>query len=145
VSDLLSIRAARRSRARLPHGLGQRGRHFAEMVVAMLVGMAVLGPLWRLAWPGRPPRADLDVAVMVLDMTVAMVAWMWLCGHDRGAITLMSAVMVLPFAVLLPAYWARWLSGDALMTGGHVAMLGLMAVVSFRPSRRPTVSTSQGE
>ena len=81
-------------------------RHYLEMVVAMLVGMMVLGPGGGLAWPGRADRFDVHALVMATNMAVAMAAWMRFRCHSWPAITEMSAAMYLPFAVLLVPYWA---------------------------------------
>ena len=100
--------------------------HYAEMLVAMAVGMAVLAPLWR---PLALDRADLEVLAMVVDMTVGMAAWMRFRGHSSRGIVEMSASMYLPFAVLLVPYWAGLAGAGVLMTWGHLLMLPSMALV----------------
>lgn len=100
--------------------------HFVEMVVAMFVGMAVLGPVWSFAWPGL---SDLPVAgamVMAADMTIGMALWMRLRRHAWRPIVEMSAAMVLPFLALLVPYAMRAIDGEALMMGGHLLMLPAM-------------------
>ena len=87
-------------------------RHYLEMVVAMVVGMVVLGPLEGLVWPGLDDRVDVHAMVMATNMAVAMAAWMRFRGHSWPAITEMSAAMYLPFAVLLVPYWAGAVSGS---------------------------------
>jgi hypothetical protein len=57
-------------------------RHFAEMVVAMLVGMLVLGPLW----PELPAGAEPMALVMATDMTVGMTALMVWRRHRPVAV-----------------------------------------------------------
>lgn len=52
--------------------VGRFVRHYLEMVVAMLVGMLALGPLWSLAAPGLAGHPAAEVGVMVLDMVVGM-------------------------------------------------------------------------
>jgi hypothetical protein len=108
--------------------------HYAEMLVAMTVGMVALAPLWHLAWPAYADRADTMALSMATDMTVAMVGWMAVRGHGRRSIVLMAAAMVVPFAVLVPPYWAGILPGNWLMVLGHVIMLPLMAVAMLVPS-----------
>jgi hypothetical protein len=108
--------------------------HYAEMLVAMAVGMVALAPLWQLAWPAYADRADTMALSMATDMTVAMVGWMAVRGHGRRSIVLMAAAMVVPFAVLVPPYWAGILPGDWLMVLGHLIMLPLMAVAMLVPS-----------
>ncbi len=71
---------------------------------------------------------------MAANMTVAMVGWMAVRGHSRRGIALMSAAMVLPFAVLAVPYWAGLMPGSWLMPVGHVLMFPLMAVAMLLPS-----------
>ena len=97
--------------------------HYLEMVVAMVVGMVALAPLWPEAWVAR---GDLHAVAMAVDMTVAMVVWMAVRRHSWPRIIEMSAAMVLPFAVLLVPYWLGALSAEALMIAAHVIMFPLM-------------------
>jgi flagellar biosynthetic protein FliP len=103
-------------------------RHYLEMVVAMVVGMAVLGPVWNLAWPGLPAHIVVESLVMATDMAIGMGAWMRFRGHSWSAIAVMSAAMYLPFLVLLPPFWAGAITGGTLMGAGHVLMLPAMAL-----------------
>jgi hypothetical protein len=110
-------------------------RHYLEMVVAMLVGMAVLGSLHELAWPALTARADVAVLVMATDMSIGMGAWMRFRGHSWRGIAEMSASMYAPFAVLLVPYWLGTLGAHDLMTWGHLLMLPAMALVMYlRPA-----------
>ena len=52
--------------------------HYLEMVVAMVVGMMALAPLWPDAWLAR---GDMHAVAMAVDMTVAMAAWMAIRRH----------------------------------------------------------------
>ena len=117
------------------HSRGRRTwhlvRHYLEMVVAMLVGMVVLGPVEDLVWPGLTARTDVAVLVMATNMAVGMSAWMRFRGHSWPAIAEMSAAMYVPFAVLLVPYWTGAVSGDLLMTAGHVLMLPAMALAMW--------------
>ncbi|MGW4062877.1 hypothetical protein ACWEGE_31665 [Amycolatopsis sp. NPDC004747] len=97
--------------------------HYVEMVVAMLVGMVALGPLWPSAWLDRP---DAGALVMATNMTVAMVLAMALRRHSWPRIAEMAAAMYLPFAALLVPYWLGAISGTTLMVAGHVVMFPLM-------------------
>ena len=110
-------------------------RHYLEMVVAMVVGMVVLGPLEGLVWPGLDDRIDVHALVMATNMAIGMGAWMRFRGHSWRGIAEMSASMYLPFAVLLVPYWAGAIGADALMTWGHVLMLPAMALAMLlRPA-----------
>jgi hypothetical protein len=97
--------------------------HYLEMVVAMVVGMVALAPLWPEAWLSR---GDLHAVAMAVDMTAAMAAWMLVRRHTWPRIVEMSAAMVVPFAVLLVPYWLGALSAGALMIAAHVVMFPLM-------------------
>jgi hypothetical protein len=87
-------------------------RHYLEMVVAMFLGMAVLGvpagwaigPLGT-SWSELPADAPaLMLLGIAVTMTVPMVAWMRHRGHGWRANTEMSASM---FAVS-PCCGAAW-------------------------------------
>ncbi|MBC8991593.1 hypothetical protein H9X95_15690, partial [Micromonospora chalcea] len=59
-----------------------RTRHLAAMVVAMLAGMVLLGPLWRvgadvLGGAAVLARPDVGALVMATNMAAGMAAWMW--------------------------------------------------------------------
>ncbi len=112
---------------------------YLEMTLAMVVGMGLFGAIWDSVWPGLTGRPDAMALTMAFDMTVGMAAWMWVRGHAARHIAEMSGVMVLPFLVLLCPYWLGVLSGDALLTWGHVAMFALMAAYL---ARRPHTSTT---
>jgi hypothetical protein len=73
-------------------------RHYAEMLVSMIVGMVVLGPLW----PELPLSVELRALVMATNMTVAMAAWMALRRHSWVAVGELGAAMYLPFLALFP-------------------------------------------
>lgn len=105
--------------------------HYAQMVIAMMIGMMVLGPLWRLAaaplgWSDTLARADVGALVMATDMAVAMALWMRFRRHTWISIAEMSAAMYLPFVVLLVPLWMGLISGGVLHTAGHVLMLPCM-------------------
>ena len=107
-------------------------RHALEMVIAMVVGMVVLEPVWSFAWPGLVENATASVLVMATDMSIGMAVWMRIRGHGAAAIAEMSAAMYLPFLVLLPFQWAGMLPGMALMTVGHVLMVPAMLAAMLR-------------
>jgi flagellar biosynthetic protein FliP len=102
-------------------------RHYLEMVVAMLAGMFLLGPLESLLWPSLTARPDVGVLVMATNMSIGMGAWMRFRGHSWRGIAEMSASMYLPFLVLLVPFWAGGIGEHALMTWGHLLMLPAMA------------------
>jgi hypothetical protein len=100
--------------------------HYLEMVVAMIVGMVALAPLWPAEWVARP---DVHVMTMAIDMTIAMALWMRIRRHSWPATAEMSAAMFLPFVVLLVPYWLGAMSAMTIMIAGHVIMFPLMLAV----------------
>src|SRR5918995_625946 len=102
--------------------------HGLEMVIAMVVGMVVLGPIWSWAWPALSENTTTQALVMATDMSIGMAVWMRIRGHGLPAIAEMCAAMFLPFLVLLPFHWAGALSAMALMTACHVLMVPAMLV-----------------
>ncbi|MGW5672587.1 hypothetical protein [Micromonospora sp. NPDC003776] len=126
---------------RIPPGSDRAGRrlarHLAEMVVAMVAGMVLLEPLWRvgatvLGGAGGLARPDVAALVMATDMALGMVAWMWHRGHGRGATAQMVGAMYVPFLLFLPPWWAGLVGDDALLLGGHLLMLPAMLLVALR-------------
>jgi hypothetical protein len=112
-------------------------RHYVEMVVAMVLGMAVLwlptGAALNAAGLSTSDLHDDAPALMLLwmasIMTVPMVAWMRHRGHRWAPCTEMAASMFLPtFGVI--GVLAVGLVDDVmvLMTTEHVVMLPSMLV-----------------
>jgi len=139
---------------RTPRALARRLLHtrlsrfltaYLEMTLAMLVGMGVLGVVWDAVWPGLTGRPDAMALTMAFDMTVGMAAWMWVRGHARRHIAEMSAVMVLPFLVLLVPYWLGVLPGEQLLTWGHVGMFALMAAYLAWRAHSPATTSPRSE
>ena len=115
-------------------------RHYLEMVVAMLVGMGTLYPLWLLVVGGLAGddswvhRADVESLVMATAMVVPMALWMRHRGHGPAPIVEMSAAMYVGFAVLFPFLWAGMIGEHGLMMAGHVLMpLLMLAAMLLRP------------
>ena len=110
-------------------------RHFLEMVVAMLIGMVVLGLLQQLVWPSLYFYSAVGVLVMATDMAIGMGAWMRVRGHSWRGIAEMSASMYGPFIALLVPYWTGAVSGAELMAWGHLLMFPAMALAMYlRPA-----------
>jgi hypothetical protein len=108
-------------------------RHFLEMLVAMIVGMALLMPLWGLAGlPGLGPYPELHALWMATTMTVGMSAWMAFRRHSWPAIAEMALAMYVPFVLLFLPYWAGVLSGEGVILAGHVLMLPAMVLAMLR-------------
>ncbi len=112
-------------------------RHYAEMVLAMAIGMVALHPLWTLALQaaGAPHLLDHTepmTLVMATDMAVGMGAWMAFRRHGWRHIAEMSAAMYLPFVILFPATLAGAMTSGTMMVTGHVLMLAAMLAVMLR-------------
>jgi flagellar biosynthetic protein FliP len=108
-------------------------RHFLKMVVAMVIGMAVLGPLRALAvthfgWSDLFDRPELHALAMAADMIITMSLWMRYRGHSWISIAEMAIAMVVPFVVLFVPLWAGALSGATLLAAGHLLMLPAMVI-----------------
>lgn len=99
--------------------------HYLEMVVAMVVGMFLLGPVWSLI-PSLPHTTEVDALVMATDMAIGMAVWMRIRGHRWIGIVEMSSTMYLAFLVTLVPFWLGLIDGSTALTAGHVLMLPLM-------------------
>ena len=111
-------------------------RHLMEMVVAMMIGMGVLG--LALAALGEPPGyANLlvEYGLMGAFMAAPMVAWMRFRGHPWSDGAEMTAAMVVPMlALALPVELGAGVPGlneGSLMVLSHVAMIGGMVALMF--------------
>jgi hypothetical protein len=109
-------------------------RHFIEMVLAMIVGMAVLGMAASaicaaLGHSGfLTHHAGLRSFVMALNMSIGMAAWMRFRGHGWAPIGEMVGAMFVPWALLIGPYLAGVISAGALLIGMHVLMFPAMVV-----------------
>ena len=112
-------------------------RHYAEMVVSMFVGMAVLGyPVdWAMGRLGASSDEFMFLG-MAITMTVPMVGWMLYRGHGWRANAEMSASMYVPTFAVIGALATGLLTDiGMLMLIEHVAMLLAMAgVMLLRPA-----------
>jgi glucose dehydrogenase len=103
-------------------------RHYGEMVLAMLVGMVVLGTVVQMV--GLQPDGDAaELGVMFATMTVGMDAWMLYRREGRRDIVEMTVATNLPLAVFVPLLRADAISPAAGDVAAHVAMLAAMAAV----------------
>jgi hypothetical protein len=103
-------------------------RHYAEMVIAMFVGMAVV--LGALAAAGvELDSVEVELLVMATSMTVPMVAWMRYRGHGWAPAAEMSGAMYAPTAAALVLLWIGLVEDEhALLMIQHIAMFPLMLV-----------------
>ena len=112
-------------------------RHYAEMVLAMAIGMVALHPLWTFALqaagvPHLLDHAELMTLAMATDMAIGMGAWMTFRRHGWRDIAEMTAAMYLPFVILFPATLAGAMTSGTMMVAGHVLMLAAMLAVTLR-------------
>ena len=124
--------------AGVPIGSGSKrafARHFGEMVLAMLLGMLVLGGLAELAFAlaggslSDQPGGT-QVMLMGFNMTVPMVLWMSHRGHTTARNVEMALSMIVPSAAAAVLAWAGVLGTGAALGIQHAvmipAMLGVM-------------------
>ena len=109
-------------------------RHPGEMVLAMMLGMVALAPLYR-AGTAALGYADpsqqlplLSAMVMTANMTVPMVAWMRYRGHGWARSGEMAAAMLGPALVLLALCVAGVLPHRSLSGAVMLVMLPAMLV-----------------
>lgn len=108
-------------------------RHFAEMLLAMALGMLVLGgagsALLELAGVDVADSPALLFGGMAVTMTVPMVAWMRHRGHGWAPAADMTVAMFAP-SIAAIALLAVDVVEDAgaLMAAEHVAMVAAMLV-----------------
>jgi hypothetical protein len=112
---------------------GTFARHLIEMIVAMLVGMAVLGTIVSsifglLGHANLLHYAGLRGLLMTAYMVAAMSLWMRHRNHSWAAIGEMSVAMICPYLVLVGPFWAGAISAEAFLIAMHVLMLPAMIV-----------------
>jgi hypothetical protein len=130
------LRAGHRSKAM------QFSRHYAEMVVAMVVGMFALGmPLAALlegvgvnvsAW--ETDARELLLLSMTFTMSVPMAAWMRYRGHGWAPVWEMTASMFVPSFAAIALLWGGSVEAtDTLLLIQHAGMLpSMLAVMLLR-------------
>jgi uncharacterized membrane protein YhaH (DUF805 family) len=110
-------------------------RHFGEMVLAMAVGMVVLGGVAELLFAAAgsslsEQSGGAQVMLMGLNMTVPMVLWMGYRGHAAARNAEMAMSMIVPSVVAAVLAWAGVLGSAAALGVQHAvmipAMLGVM-------------------
>ncbi len=119
-------------------------RHYVEMVIAMFLGMSILGipASWAMGAIGTGwheltnDAPGLMFLGMATTMTVPMVGWMLHRGHRWRASAEMSASMFVPTFAVIGVLWAGLITDiGVLMLIEHVAMLTAMAgAMLMRPA-----------
>lgn len=119
-------------------GWGRFVRHYLEMIIAMAVGMLVLGAAVRgvLALAGAELSAtrhpELSALEMACDMSAGMLVWMRVRGHGWASSLEMCGAMFAPLAVLFPLLWLDVVTADSMIMLEHAAMLPLMLLLMLR-------------
>jgi hypothetical protein len=103
------------------------------MVASMLVGMAVLGGLVRLAfaalgWSSILEQVDIRGPIMATNMTIGMAVWMRHRGHQWSAVGEMACAMYVPLVMVLVPFWLGAITEEAVLGPMHLLMLPAMAV-----------------
>jgi len=109
-------------------------RHYLEMVLAMILGMAVLGALVSLAFAvlgcsNLLHHIGLRAPIMATNMSIGMAVWMRHRGHGLPATAEMVGAMCAPLLVLLVPFWFGVLPDGAVLGPMHLLMLPAMALV----------------
>ena len=117
-------------------------RHLLEMTVAMMLGMAILGMVFRdvhvtlfgtgfdNAWHDH---TELAVFAMTFNMTLPMVLWMHHRGHSWQRGGEMAAAMMLLALVLLGLFWVRLISAHVVLPLEMALMIpAMIGAMGFR-------------
>ncbi|GGZ82329.1 hypothetical protein [Streptomyces bluensis] len=130
--------AAMRTRNGTRHGWWRFARHYVEMVVAMAVGMLVVGAAIR----GVLALADVEFSAsrhpvpasleMAFAMSAGMAVWMRRRGHGWPSVLEMCGAMFVPTLALLPLLRLGVVAPDSMIVLEHLAMLPLMLLVMLR-------------
>jgi hypothetical protein len=123
-----------RAVARTRSGPKRFALHLAEMLVAMLLGMLVLGGaiegvLQVLGTSLSDAPTSVSAAVMAVTMTVPMVGWMHYRGHSPQQSLEMAGAMVVPTGIAIVLYWLGSISAHGVMIVQHVVMIPAMVGV----------------
>ncbi len=108
--------------------------HYLQMLVAMGIGMVVLGPLSMRVF--HHCGVAVEMLLMATAMVVGMATLMVYRRHPWPEIVEMSAAMYTSVAVLFPIYWLGSLGPRELMIVGHLLMLIGMTVTMLHRRER---------
>ncbi|KAB2347518.1 hypothetical protein [Actinomadura rudentiformis] len=108
-------------------------RHYIEMIIAMFVGMGVLGVLFAVAGLDFSFERDPELAylLMAFNMSVGMAVIMRFRRHSWPATLEMCGAMFAPVVPLFPLLWLNVIDGETVMLVAHVAMFPLMLGIMF--------------
>jgi hypothetical protein len=130
-------------------------RHYLEMVVAMILGMAVLGlpagiALDALGLSSSELHNDAPALMlfgMAVTMTVPMVGWMRYRGHGWQPSMEMAASMFIPTFGVIALLWGGLVADvGMLLVIEHVVMLpSMLAAMLLRPDEYTSASHGHGQ
>ena len=108
--------------------------HLAEMMLAMIAGMVVLGGALEgmLSLAGTSladASAAIKASVMAFNMTVPMAAWMHHRGHGARHNVEMAGSMVVPTALVIALHSLGLVAADGVLLIQHVVMIPAMVGV----------------
>lgn len=109
--------------------------HLGEMILAMVLGMALLGPVYRagMGFIGYSNLAnrfpELSAMAMAVYMTVPMVIWMWYRGHGWQRSGEMAGAMVVLAIVLVVLCVLGVIPHSTLSGAVMIVMLPAMVIV----------------
>jgi hypothetical protein len=132
-----SLRAVETGRMISAHGARHFVGHLGEMLLAMVVGMIVLGALDRgvLAAVGtsashvRDAAPEVVALVMAFNMSAGMAVWMRHRGHAWARIAEMAGAMFIPAVAAIALFWGGVIESGAILALEHVAMIPAMVAV----------------
>jgi flagellar biosynthetic protein FliP len=112
-------------------------RHFAEMVLVMLLSMAIFGAavsgVFALLGHGNLLHyTALRGFLMSIYMVVGMGLWMRHRRHGWASVLEMSGAMVVPYALLVGPFAAGFLAKGTFLGAMHVLMLPCMYLAMIR-------------
>jgi uncharacterized membrane protein YhaH (DUF805 family) len=131
-------------------------RHFGEMVLAMVLGMVILGGLAELLLAAAgsslsDQSGSTQVMLMGLNMTVPMVLWMSYRGHAAARSAEMALSMIVPSVAAAALAWAGALESGAALGVQHAVMIpAMLGVMLWRyqdyshPTRRVSIRSPLG-
>ena len=122
------------TRKRLRPGTRHFLRHLGEMMLAMFLGMAVLGGvaegLFAIAGSSLTETpAAFHASLMAFNMTVPMVAWMARRGHPAARSAEMAGAMIVPTAAAIALDVVGAIGPDAVLALQHAVMIPAMVAV----------------
>ena len=108
--------------------------HLAEMMIAMIAGMVVLGGALEgmLALAGASlddASANVMAGIMALNMTAPMVWWMHHRGHGARHNVEMAGSMIIPTAIVIALHLLGVVAADSVLLIQHLVMIPAMVGV----------------